>query len=625
MIDYQELLLEALLLENQLEYLSKKYADVNPELIQQAIDLDKKNAEKLVLGLQKGVIDKLDQDSVAAVADLDPFAKVSRKSEADLAYEAEIRAAKQISPKYWQWVLRVKRADRDAYIDPGIFHYLDAEDKTTDDILDKSLAEVSEDSQRWHAQQFADQQTHGKYTKTPENSAMLKLGSYFWVPVDQTDALVEGGKMQNCIGKYCIPSDTTKIFSLRNSFNNPHISLSLRKNNDIWYVSEIKGKQNKSPMPKYIPYIFPFLEKLFQKGAVPAGDFWRLDHPDVVKYVNYINQPIPQVLPQKMIDLVSDEVLNANAVKYGIRGFDKQYFKRLSSDTIIKVLESPATKSPIQLLKYAILYGNLNEEQTLQLLEKHGGTRSVKMIIKAKFRPEEFIAEIKKLDPEDFVLAIDNYIESLEAYPYTDEYFGAILNSPSTRLHERYWSVIISKCPTSDIIRYLQSHSGQDPNISYNNSYVYQTIVKELLSRITKPNISDYVSLFSLLSPSTDLTKEQINDIIFGLDYDDLPALYHASKHIIELRNALETFLINVGLLPDQVSKDDPSSRFSRRKHLARTAGTSEDVVDAAEFILNTDDRDQLLELRRATNSRGVKVMIDRKIARMNRAKVNAK
>lgn len=226
---FSRVFLENILLENQLQYLTRKYPDIDPEIIQQAIDFDRRSAEKLVFGLQKGIINSLNADSLAAVANIDPHAKISNKSEANLAYEEEIKSAKSINPIYWQWILRVRRANPKAVFDEGIFHYLEAENIKTEDIKDKSLEEINLESEKWHENQFKTQKTGGVYQLGPDSPEALEVPPYAWVPVYTADARVEGDKMQNCIGSYCRPSEDTLIFSLRNRFNNPHVSISLKK------------------------------------------------------------------------------------------------------------------------------------------------------------------------------------------------------------------------------------------------------------------------------------------------------------------------------------------------------------------------------------------------------------
>jgi hypothetical protein len=283
-----------LLIENQQEYLQKKYPDISPQQIQQAIDLDRRNAEKLILGLKQGIIDTIQPESIEAVAHLDPFAKTTTKSETEIAYDNAIKEAKKIHPKYWQWIIRIKKTDPQAQIDEGIFHYLEAEGLKSEDIIDKTLEQITQASTRWHDEQFKDQQTHGQYTLTPEKDAILTIDAYAWVPVEKEDELTEGAKMGNCIGRYCKTSDTTKIYSLRNKYNNPHVSLSIIKRDQIWALSEIKGKSNKTPIDKYIPYIQKFCVPIQTRSKMETPNRLRINIPT---RTTQLHRPTPRHHP----------------------------------------------------------------------------------------------------------------------------------------------------------------------------------------------------------------------------------------------------------------------------------------------------------------------------------------
>jgi hypothetical protein len=85
-------------------------------------------------------------------------------------------------------------------------------------------------------------------------------GNMKWVEVQTPEALnIEGKLMQHCVGSYAerVSNGRIKILSLRDSKNQPHCTLEVRGND----VHQIKGKQNKAPVEKYIPYIKRFILK----------------------------------------------------------------------------------------------------------------------------------------------------------------------------------------------------------------------------------------------------------------------------------------------------------------------------------------------------------------------------
>jgi conjugal transfer/entry exclusion protein len=66
----------------------------------------------------------------------------------------------------------------------------------------------------------------------------------------------EGNLMGHCVGGY--NPKTKTILSLRDSQNQPHVTLEINHENE---VHQIKGKSNKAPIPKYQKYIRYFLNK----------------------------------------------------------------------------------------------------------------------------------------------------------------------------------------------------------------------------------------------------------------------------------------------------------------------------------------------------------------------------
>ena len=218
-----------LIVEQQIDHLTRRYGkQVSQELIQQAVDTSTRYAEKLLYGYVNGIIDEISLDNVEQVKDLDPFKKETRKSESDIAYEETVQKAKQISRKYWQWIVRVWKDEPTEWVrenvtqfDESWFDYLQYAGIPDEELLKKSVAEISAESDEWHEEEFADQDVGGEYTKGIEDEDAEQIDGNWWiVPIYKEDAEIEGAKMQNCIGSYCNPSDNKHLFSLIDKFNN---------------------------------------------------------------------------------------------------------------------------------------------------------------------------------------------------------------------------------------------------------------------------------------------------------------------------------------------------------------------------------------------------------------------
>ncbi len=91
--------------------------------------------------------------------------------------------------------------------------------------------------------------------------AHLEDGSYL-VRLMTTAALDrESARMQHCIGNGAYDDnidDPEKLYlSLRDRHGNPHATLEI----DYGNLTQLQGKQNETPVPKYLDQIIPFLKK----------------------------------------------------------------------------------------------------------------------------------------------------------------------------------------------------------------------------------------------------------------------------------------------------------------------------------------------------------------------------
>lgn len=114
-----------------------------------------------------------------------------------------------------------------------------------------------------------------QWTKSLQKKKMKKEGEgtdynilkdagdgFFWADLISRNATAaEGNKMGHCVGGEgywsAIQAGRTKIISLRDSSNDPHATIEYSVNDKI--VRQIKGKQNKGVVGKYMPYVLEFL------------------------------------------------------------------------------------------------------------------------------------------------------------------------------------------------------------------------------------------------------------------------------------------------------------------------------------------------------------------------------
>jgi len=346
-----------LIVEQQIDYLTRKYGEqVDQELIQQAVDTSTRYAEKLLFGYVNGIIDSISSDNIELVKDLDPFKKETQKSESDIAFQEAIQKAKQINRRYWQWIVRVWKDEPTAQFDESWFDYLQYSDISDEELLKKSIAEISSESEAWHEEEFANQDVGGEYTKGIEDEDAEQIDGNWWiVPIYKEDAKIEGAKMQNCIGGYCNPSDNNHLFSLRDKFNNPKISIEIASNSSASVVKQIKGKQNKSPLQKYtLPVIKWLLDHPEHYAGGGTNDFWNIMPADE-KLVNTI-----------VLKMAKNVKLNAMNLNYSIANYFKGEYGKQSEHKVIDFITEDTADFMLSHSEMKLTYGELRVSSTLE-------------------------------------------------------------------------------------------------------------------------------------------------------------------------------------------------------------------------------------------------------------------
>lgn len=120
-------------------------------------------------------------------------------------------------------------------------------------------------SQQWH-HDLAQQTTEP--TADQAGAEVFKSyadGSKWWLLPTPACLDAEGEVMGNCVGRGSydkrVMNKEIRIFSLRDVKNDSHVTAAMTTTTPI-EVGEIKGKQNKVPIPKYRPYVIDLLNTL---------------------------------------------------------------------------------------------------------------------------------------------------------------------------------------------------------------------------------------------------------------------------------------------------------------------------------------------------------------------------
>ena len=114
--------------------------------------------------------------------------------------------------------------------------------------------------------------------------------------ISENDLLVEGNRMNHCVGDYCrqVQSGSTEIYSLRDPKNEPHVTIEI----DPEYneIIQILGNSNTEPAEEYKVYIRQWFEEFQEKrpGLKLRGedafdfDFHYVDNRDIDEEINRI-------------------------------------------------------------------------------------------------------------------------------------------------------------------------------------------------------------------------------------------------------------------------------------------------------------------------------------------------
>lgn len=160
-----------------------------------------------------------------------------------------------------------------------------------------TIESAYEESRRWHSN-LANQKAVSDYKDDPdEKNVVYRHGNFKIVSITKNhDLQIEGAKMGHCVGGggyYNRLSDAYKILSVRDEKNEPHATIEL----DGKFVRQIKGKQNKTPIDKYIPIIV----------------LWIIDrHLDVTDCNDFLNFPEELMIDGQLYELIKFEIIEEN-------------------------------------------------------------------------------------------------------------------------------------------------------------------------------------------------------------------------------------------------------------------------------------------------------------------------
>lgn len=204
------------------------------------------------------------------------------------------------------------------------------------DMANRSFDDARVEAQRWEVGEPA---AEGEYRRTkPENVLYTDPETGYTVQnVEVPDLAAEGGKMKHCVGKHPhyaegIKEGVSRILSLRDPQNRPHVTIELVKHGDppVWMVNQIQGVGNTQPKEEYVeilrrffPAVLGDIEWHGTSGYVSHNianlNLWQLAADmvlgiDALQEDPYRGRPqLPDLSPEQVVGLVSIYAANTKS------------------------------------------------------------------------------------------------------------------------------------------------------------------------------------------------------------------------------------------------------------------------------------------------------------------------
>jgi|ERR1035437_7995709 hypothetical protein len=163
----------------------------------------------------------------------------------------------------------------------------------------------------------------------------------YWIDLKTNNSCAESNAMGHC-GR---DGKATTLFSLRDKEKSPYVTIGYNENTKT--VTQVKGRQNKRPIDKYMKYVFSFLMEMVKSNKLINFEWSYSPHgPDLtseeINYIFegnlgvYINSMLERNLKDTIYTPISfsrDEIINATG---------KEKYSEYINKLLLKNLESPS-------------------------------------------------------------------------------------------------------------------------------------------------------------------------------------------------------------------------------------------------------------------------------------------
>lgn len=154
---------------------------------------------------------------------------------------------------------------------------------------DRELASASKDTDK-------EDEDKKKLVLDKDYKVIKQVGGMKWVKLLTPESkTVEGSSMGHCVGRGGY--EKADIYSLWDSKNRSHVTI--EANDSRKTISQVKGKQNREPVEKYIPISIEFVANAMMQGYKVLGDGENIG---MVKHNNDYHFDDLSTLPEKYRD-----------------------------------------------------------------------------------------------------------------------------------------------------------------------------------------------------------------------------------------------------------------------------------------------------------------------------------
>lgn len=300
----------------------------------------------------------------------------------------------------------------------------------------KTLESAYEKSTDWHNSLTSDFQI------TDESGTIVKTypEGYYWIDLQTNYSEDEKRAMGHC-GR---DSSCTTLFSLRDKNKEPHATIGY--DGKELTIAQVKGKQNKRPLDKYMKYVYDFIQDLIDNGQVKAFKW------------SYLVSGIPDLSLEEIGQHFGKAIKNNTIIASGLRALnsadivtlleDEDTTEKMLLDTIIGIQNTKFIPDMLTVAKNRLNEGSFNRLISLLINREMNLSKATEsltidltnniiksiMVVLTPYgffeKLEDNYSDIKIISNNEYVIDVPSNISNLTNLVYAN-FDGSISSLPN--------------------------------------------------------------------------------------------------------------------------------------------------------------------------------------------------